>query len=142
MIINLKLTYAYGKYSNTIATLTEGEVVNIKLTGEKHLRGLNYFAIIACGTQKKIEQITESGIFTLPVSMTDESGSIDVVIQARDKTGKIINEYTCESLIIKQVDGVFQPIPQIQNMENEIAQIKTALKEIYDIIKNKGDLGL
>lgn len=142
MIINLKLTYAYGKYSNTIATLTEGEVVNIKLTGEKHLRGLNYFAIITCGNQKKIEQITESGIFTLPVSMTDESGSIDIVIQARDKTGKIINEYTCESLIIKQVDGVFQPIPQIQNMENEIAQIKTALREIYDIIKNKGDLGL
>lgn len=142
MVIDLTLNYAYGKYSNNKQCLSSGEVLNIKLSGDKHLRGLQYFAIIKLGENRTTIKIDESGIFQIPMYMTKETGNIDIIIKAYNKGGAVACEYTCESLIIVNVDGQYEPIPQIERMENRIAKIEKALTEIYKIIKNKGDLGL
>ena len=142
MIIDLKLAYAYGRYSVKSVNLEPNELVNIKLVGEKHLQGLEYFAIIQCGVRKCTQRISETGIFNIPVAMTGETGAIDILVQARDKNGNVVVEYTCESLIIKVVDSEVEVIPQVEALDKRVARVEKALKEIYKIIKNKGDLGL
>lgn len=142
MIIDLKLAYAFGKYSDRNLNLETGEVVNIKLIGEKHLSGLDYFAIIQQGKAKVTQRISESGIFSIPLSMTSQTGCVDVLIQALDPNGKVVCEYTCESLIFKVVDDEIVVIPQVEALDKRVARVEKALQEIYKIIKNKGDLGL
>lgn len=142
MVLDLKLAYGYGKYSDKCVNLATGEIVNIKLMGEKHLAGLEYFAIIQCGRAKITQRISETGIFNIPLTMTDKTGSIDVLIQARDVNGAVVCEYNCENLVVKVVDSEIVVIPQVEALDKRVARVEKALQEIYKIIKSKGDLGL
>lgn len=133
--------YRIGKYENNTATLEDNENLTICLNLNTKRTGLTYYAIIDKGTEQITKRVNDN-VIEIPCKYLQEPCELAITIKGANSRGEIICIYSCEKLNIKRVDNQTVLVPQIEAQEQRLAKVERALKEIYEIIKNKGDLGL
>lgn len=140
-MINLKLSYKYGKYESKYVNLIDSEPLIINIVDSKKLANVEYFAIIDCGNAHEVQRI-ENNKITLDYKFTCKTDKINITIQAKAQDGTTVYEYVCEDLLVTVIDEDRSVIPEITSLNNRVERAEKALTELYKIIKSRGDLGL
>lgn len=61
------------------------------------------------------------------------AGKIEIEAQCYIN-GECVKAWRIESLVLTEIDGVFEAVPEIEHLQSELQTVKTAIKELIDII--------
>lgn len=130
----LKFVGKIGKFDDAIHIATENEPLVILLQVDTG-RTVDYYATIKNETGKVFDIKVKDKKFEIPKELI-VYGSMDITIVAKVKN-ETVNVFYCEQLIIKNVGGEKQVIPEIENLHIELQKTKDCFKQFTDEVNNQ-----
>ena len=130
----LKFIGKVGKFDDAIYIATENEPLIILLQVETG-RTVDYYATIKNENGKTIDIKVKDKQFEIPKDFI-VYGSMDITIVAKVKN-ETVNIFYCEQLVVKNVGGVKQIIPEIENLHIELQKTKDYFKQFTDNVNSQ-----
>jgi len=130
----LKFIGKVGKFDDAIYIATENEPLIILLQVETG-RTVDYYATIKNENGKTIDIKVKDKQFEIPKDFI-VYGSMDITIVAKVKN-ETVNIFYCEQLVVKNVGGVKQIIPEIENLHIELQKTKDCFKQFTDNVNSQ-----
>ena len=130
----LKFIGKVGKFDDAIYIATENEPLIILLQVETG-RTVDYYATIKNENGKTIDIKVKDKQFEIPKDFI-VYGSMDITIVAKVKN-ETVNICYCEQLVVKNVGGVKQIIPEIENLHIELQKTKDCFKQFTDNVNSQ-----
>lgn len=121
-----------GKFDSVIFIASVNEQLQIELQVDTG-RTVEYYATIQNEKGYKVDVKAINKVFEIPKDLI-VYGSMDITITAKVKT-ETVDTYFCEKLIIKNVGGEKQVIPEIEALHQELEKTQ---KE-FETFKNEVD---
>lgn len=131
--MEVKLLLATKKLVRLPETLVAGQ--NIVIALESSIYDLGMLGVaITNGTRTETRVLEGENRIDIS-SFCDRACKIDIKVELIIK-GRVAKEWRLEPIVVREIDGEFEPIPQIADFERRISRMEGVIVEFSDTLKN------
>ena len=91
----------------------------------------NLYGVCTIGKSRSVIKVKD-GVLKIPPSFLTP-GTMSIVFKIVEN-GNVVNDWNAERVILRELDGEYEVIPEVAKLREEIGTIKKALKELCQIL--------